>query len=46
LAEIAKLVDAGKIYPIVDTVLPLAEARHAHELAEKGAPGKIVLKVA
>jgi NADPH:quinone reductase-like Zn-dependent oxidoreductase len=47
LAEIAKLVDSGKIYPIVETVLPLAEARHAHELAEKGhARGKIVLKVA
>jgi len=47
LAEIAKLVDSGKIYPIVDTVLPLAEARRAHELAEKGhTRGKIVLKVA
>jgi len=47
LAEIAKLVDSGKIYPIVETVLPLAEARRAHELTEKGhARGKIVLKVA
>jgi NADPH:quinone reductase-like Zn-dependent oxidoreductase len=47
LAEIAKLVDSGKIYPIVETVLPLAEARRAHELSEKGhARGKIVLKVA
>ncbi|HTS56648.1 MAG TPA: NADP-dependent oxidoreductase [Terriglobales bacterium] len=47
LAEIAKLVDLGKVYPIVETVLPLAEARRAHELTEKGhARGKIVLKVA
>ena len=47
LAEIAKLVDSGKVYPIVETVLPLAEARRAHELTEKGhARGKIVLKVA
>jgi NADPH:quinone reductase-like Zn-dependent oxidoreductase len=47
LAAIAKLVDSGKLYPIVETVLPLAEARRAHELSEKGhARGKIVLKVA
>jgi NADPH:quinone reductase-like Zn-dependent oxidoreductase len=47
LAEIAKLVDSGRIYPIVETVLPLAEARRAHELTEKRhARGKIVLKVA
>ena len=47
LAEIARLVDSGKVYPIVETVLPLAEARRAHELTEKGhARGKIVLKVA
>ena len=32
---------------MVETVLPLAEAREAHELTESGhAPGKIVLKVA
>ena len=47
LAEIAKLVDSGQLKPIVETVLPLSEARHAHELSQRGhARGKIVLKVA
>ena len=47
LSEIAKLVDAGKLKPVVETVLPLSEARQAHELNETGhARGKIVLKVA
>ncbi len=34
LAEIAKLIDDGKVKPVVETVLPLAEARRAHELSE------------
>jgi NADPH:quinone reductase-like Zn-dependent oxidoreductase len=47
LSEIAKLVDAGKLKPIVETVLPLFDARRAHELSETGhARGKTVLKVA
>jgi len=47
LSEIAKLVGAGKLKPIVETVLPLSDARRAHELSETGhARGKIVLKVA
>ncbi len=47
LAEIAKLVDSGKLKPVVETVLPLAEARRAQEQSETGhARGKIVLKVA
>ena len=47
LAEIAKLIDAGKVKTVVDTVLPLAQARRAHELSETGhARGKIVLKTA
>ncbi|MGB8356804.1 MAG: NADP-dependent oxidoreductase [Chthoniobacteraceae bacterium] len=47
LAEIAKLIDSGKVKTIVETVLPLAEARHAHELIQTGhARGKIVLKTA
>jgi NADPH:quinone reductase-like Zn-dependent oxidoreductase len=47
LGEIAKLIDSGKLKPIVDTVLPLSEARKAHELNESGhARGKVVLKVA
>ena len=46
LAEIAKLIDDGKVKPVVETVLPLADARRAHELSETGhARGKIVLKV-
>jgi NADPH:quinone reductase-like Zn-dependent oxidoreductase len=47
LVAIAELVDSGKIKPLVETVLPLAEARQAHELTQSGhARGKIVLKVA
>jgi len=46
LAEIAKLVDAKKLKVIVETVLPLAEARRAQELSEAGhTRGKIVLRV-
>lgn len=47
LAEIAKLVDSGRVKPVVETVVPLSEARRAHELSEKGhVRGKIVLKIA
>jgi len=47
LTEIAKLVDSGKLKPVVETVLPLAEARRAQEQSEAGhTRGKIVLKVA
>jgi NADPH:quinone reductase-like Zn-dependent oxidoreductase len=47
LAEIAGLVDAGMVRPIVEAVFPLNEARHAQELSQTGhARGKIVLKVA
>ena len=46
LAEIAKLVDSGHVKLFVERVLPLSEARQAHELSEKGhVRGKIVLKV-
>lgn len=46
LTSIAKLVDQGKIKSMVETVLPLAEAREAQELSKAGhARGKIVLKV-
>jgi NADPH:quinone reductase-like Zn-dependent oxidoreductase len=46
LVEIAKLVDSGKLKPIVETVLPLAEARRAHELIQTGhTRGKIILRV-
>ena len=47
LAEIARLIDSGKVKTVVDTVLPLSDARRAHELSETGhARGKIVLKAA
>jgi NADPH:quinone reductase-like Zn-dependent oxidoreductase len=46
LTEIASLIDAGTVKPVVSTVLPLAEARQAHELLEAGhTRGKIVLRV-
>ena len=47
LTELATLVDSGKLRPIVETVLPLSEARRAHELSQIGhTRGKIVLRVA
>jgi NADPH:quinone reductase-like Zn-dependent oxidoreductase len=46
LSKIADLVVSGKIKVNVETVLPLAEARKAQELSQKGhAGGKIVLEV-
>jgi NADPH:quinone reductase-like Zn-dependent oxidoreductase len=46
LAEIAALIDAGKLRPEVGEVLPLADARRAQELSEAGhVRGKLVLEV-
>lgn len=46
LTEIAKLIDAGKVEPIVSETLPLAEAKRAHELSQAGhTRGKIVLRI-
>jgi NADPH:quinone reductase-like Zn-dependent oxidoreductase len=46
LGKIAKLIDAGKIKPRIDRILPLSEARRAHELSQGGhVRGKIVLRV-
>lgn len=46
LAEIARMVEAGTIRPVVAQVLPLAQAAEAHTLSKAGhAVGKIVLKV-
>ena len=46
LTELTKLVESGKLRPVVETVLPLSEARHAHELSQTGhTRGKIVLRV-
>ena len=47
LLEAMKFVEAGKIRAVVDRVLPLSEARQAHELLENRAQfGKVVLKPA
>jgi len=46
LTEAAALVDAGKIKPSVETVLPISEFQRAHELSQSGRTrGKIVLQV-
>src|SRR6476646_2017688 len=46
LAEIAKMIDSGKLAPIIDRILPLCEARRAHELSQSGhTHGKIALRV-
>lgn len=46
LTEIRKLLDAGTIRVVIDSVFPLADARKAHERAADGhVQGKIVLTV-
>jgi NADPH:quinone reductase-like Zn-dependent oxidoreductase len=46
LAEIAKIIDSGKLAPIIDRIVPLSEARRAHELSQSGhTRGKIALRV-
>ena len=46
LSKIAKLIDSAKLRPTIDRILPLSEARRAHELSQSGhARGKIVLRV-
>ena len=46
LAKIGKLIDSGKLKLTIDRILPLSEARRAHELSESGhVRGKIVLRV-
>jgi len=46
LTEIAGLIDAGRVKPTVETILPLAETRRAHQMNQEGRTrGKIVLKV-
>ncbi len=46
LTQIAVLIDAGTLKPVVSTILPLAEAARAHELSQTGhVRGKIVLQV-
>jgi NADPH:quinone reductase-like Zn-dependent oxidoreductase len=46
LTQIARLVDEGKLVPHISEVFPLAEARKAQELSQKGhVRGKIALRV-
>jgi len=46
LAQIASLIDAGKIKPLIDRIMMFKELAAAHELSESGhAKGKIVLRV-
>jgi NADPH:quinone reductase-like Zn-dependent oxidoreductase len=47
LEELTKLIDAGKVRPIVSQVFPLADASKAHQQVEtRHTAGKVVLKVA
>jgi NADPH:quinone reductase-like Zn-dependent oxidoreductase len=47
LAAISELIDTGQLRVVVDTVVPLAEARKAHERGEAGhLQGIIVLRIA
>ncbi len=46
LREMASLIDAGRLEPVVSAVFPLSEARQAHALSESlHVQGKIVLQV-
>ncbi|WP_424211653.1 NADP-dependent oxidoreductase [Streptomyces sp. BI20] len=46
LRELTALVDAGRLRPVVEEVLPLAQAPKAHEIGERGrVTGKLVLSV-
>lgn len=46
LTEIARLIDAGTVRVLIDSVFPLSEARAAHAKSQTGrARGKIVLEV-
>src|SRR5882724_11557102 len=46
LAEIAAIIDAGQLAPVIDRILPLSEVRRAHKLSQDGhTRGKMVLRV-
>ncbi|MBV9231659.1 MAG: NADP-dependent oxidoreductase, partial [Chloroflexi bacterium] len=46
LIQIATLIDTGQLRPVIDTVLPLSQARQAYEQGARGhTRGKIVLRV-
>lgn len=45
-AEVWPLIEAGKLRPVIDTVLPLEQARQGHERMEASAhAGKIMLEI-
>jgi NADPH:quinone reductase-like Zn-dependent oxidoreductase len=47
MADLARLIDAGRVRVGIDSTYPLADAPKAHERAERGhLQGKIVLRVA
>ena len=48
LRALTELIEAGKLTTLVQQVLPLSEARQAHEMLDKGLhkPGKLMLQVA
>jgi NADPH:quinone reductase-like Zn-dependent oxidoreductase len=47
LDELARLIDAQQLRPVVSEIVPLAEVRRAHEISETGhARGKIAIRVA
>ena len=46
LTEIAQLIDAGRLRPIVEAVFPVAQAREAYERGLREHPrGKLILRV-
>ena len=46
LSEIANIIDSGRLTPVINRILPLSEARRAHELSQSGhTHGKIALRV-
>ena len=46
LVELARLVDTGEVIPHIEAILPLSEARRAHEISEAGhVRGKLVLRI-
>ena len=45
--QLTALVEAGKVTPIIETILPLADIKQAHELSQTGRTrGKIILTMA
>jgi NADPH:quinone reductase-like Zn-dependent oxidoreductase len=45
LTELARLLDAGILRPVVSEVVPMANAVEAFLVSKKTAPGKVVLRV-